>query len=92
MRAPKHTLGPWHVGADGTIVFDKDGWGVASATTFHGRHNGPESAKTNGRLIAAAPELLRVAQMLVEANSPEAVASATQQAHYAIAKATGSDA
>lgn len=43
----------------------------------------------NARLIAAAPDLLAVARLIVDANCPEAVAFAAQQAHAAIAKAEG---
>lgn len=48
----EHTQGPLHVGGDGTIIYDKDGWGVASATVFHGRQE-PGAAQVNARRIVA---------------------------------------
>lgn len=49
----EHTKEPWHTGGDGTIIYDNEGWGVANATVFHSRHNGPEEAKGNARRIVA---------------------------------------
>jgi hypothetical protein len=49
----QHTQGQLHVGGDGTIVYDKDGWGVCNATVFHGRQAGPEVAREHAsRLVA----------------------------------------
>ena len=48
----EHTQGPWHTGGDGTIIYDKDGWGIASATVFHGRQE-PGTAAANARRIVA---------------------------------------
>ena len=95
----KHTTGPWHVSADGKIVYDEQGWAVADATVFHGRHSGVDEAKANARLIAASTDLLESLQSILDAvvfdngraeihlasNSPELSA-----ARAAIAKATGS--
>lgn len=58
-----YTPGPWHVGGNGTIIYDAEGWGVANATVFHGRH--PGAAEANAHLIAAAPELLAALQEVV---------------------------
>ena len=60
----KFTPGPWHAGADARIVYDAAGWAIANAITFHGKH-GAHDAYGNGRLIAAAPDLLA---MLAEAH------------------------
>lgn len=49
----QHTQGQLHTGGDGTIVYDKDGWGVLNATVFHGRQAGPETARENARRMAA---------------------------------------
>ncbi|MEO8298765.1 MAG: hypothetical protein ABI574_13260 [Burkholderiales bacterium] len=52
----KHTPGPAHTGGtptNPTIVYDKDGWAICSASTFHGRHDGPATAAANARRIAA---------------------------------------
>lgn len=47
------TKGILHTGGDGTIIYDKDGWGVANSTVFHGRLDGPTSAKENARRLVA---------------------------------------
>lgn len=48
----QHTQGQLHTGGDGTIIYDKDGWGVASATVFHGRQE-PDTSKENARRLVA---------------------------------------
>lgn len=60
-----HTPGPWRVGGDGTIIYAPDGFAVANATVFHGRH--PGAAPANARLIAAAPDMLAELERLAEA-------------------------
>ena len=89
----KHTSGPWHAGADARIVYDAAGWTIVNATTFHGRH-GADDAYGNGRLIAAAPDLLA---MLVEAHDiidaigqPE-TAEVAARMRATIAKARGDE-
>ena len=53
----KHTPGPWHTGGkDGRIVYAADGFAVADATVFHGRHRAKDAAPTetqNARRIVA---------------------------------------
>ena len=63
----KFTPGPWHVGEgpQAQIVYDKDGWGVASATVFHRKHE-PGSTLHNAKLIAAAPDLFYVLKATVD--------------------------
>lgn len=61
----KHTPGPWHIGADGRIVYDVDGWAVSNAVTFHGRHS-ERDAFSNARLIAEAPAMLEALKNLLE--------------------------
>lgn len=56
-----YSPGPWHVGGNGTIVYDANGMPVASATVYHARAE-PEMARSNARLIAAAPALLQSLQ------------------------------
>lgn len=86
-----HTPGPWRAVEwtchDATSVLAGDRQQIAECSGF-GRDT-RESAIADARLIAAAPELLAVAQLLVQANCPEAVAFATQRAHAAICKAIG---
>lgn len=64
MSESKFTPGPWHVG-DGneTIVYDANRWAIASATTFHRKHE-DGSSEANAKLIAAAPELLEALEAL----------------------------
>jgi hypothetical protein len=61
----KHTFGPWHTGGDGTIVYAPDGFAVANAVVFHGRH-GDGEAEANARLMAAAPDLLAKCGMALD--------------------------
>lgn len=48
----EHTKGPLHVGGNGTILYAEDGWAVANATVFHGRHE-PDESQANARRLAA---------------------------------------
>lgn len=51
----EHTKEPWHTGADNKldlIIYDKDGWAISNAITYHGHHLVDE-AKSNARLIVA---------------------------------------
>lgn len=83
--AAQPTPGPWHTGGDGTIIYAADGWAVASATVFHGRHGGRAEAKADARLIAAAPELLGALRAIAKRDRLIDYASI----RAAIAKATG---
>ncbi len=82
MSNTKHTPGPWrHAGHDyaqGThiTVYCEQGTNVASVTKSPWTGNkGPSAAKylevaeANARLIAAAPELLRVAELAATLNT-----------------------
>lgn len=63
----KHTQGPWHTGGNGDrIIYAADGFAVADATVFHGRHEGEHGA--NARLIAAAPEMFETLQRIATAD------------------------
>ncbi len=96
MSNAKHTPGPWHtgIGKAGRIIYAADGFAVADATVFHGRHQGDGPSTTeveNARLIAAAPELLAA----LEAITNESVclkAAIVEQARAAITKAKGEEA
>lgn len=63
-KTQKHTPGPWHVGSGkhDFIVYDAEGWAVASAAVYHQRNQGCEAS--NARLIASAPDLLAALEML----------------------------
>lgn len=60
----KHTLGPWEakLGPDGDSwdIIGGDGLPVAEITPPHGCHQTPRTREKNARLIAAAPDLLKV--------------------------------
>lgn len=63
-----HTPGSWHVGtAAPSIIYALDGFAIANAVTYHGRHGGIETMQANARLIAAAPELLDVLKRFISA-------------------------
>lgn len=51
----EHTKGPWHVGgAHGRIIYAADGYAIADATVFHGRHgDAVETATANAARIVA---------------------------------------
>ena len=94
----KHTPGPWVAKFEEAYYVTGPDLGrvammmnLKGAHGLGGRRSGEESA-ANARLIAAAPELLEVVRLFVDANCPEARAFAAQRALYAIAKATGSEA
>jgi hypothetical protein len=86
-----HTKGTWRQGGDGSAVFSG---ARLVASVFPMADENAEELKANVRLIAAAPELLKELQELVEAyadgepNWKQIVSSASA----AIAKATGEQA
>lgn len=87
-----HTPGPWHVGTGKatTIVYAADGYAVANATTYHGRHDQP--AEANAALIAAAPDMLTALQMVDRWASGYGTATQSEMRQWvraAIAKAEG---
>lgn len=63
MTSTTHTPGPWRLAASGDIV-TTEGYPVASLSAA-GADSLAQEAQ-NGRLIAAAPELLRVARLALE--------------------------
>lgn len=90
----KHTPGPWHVDPkapeesffEDVSILRHDGLAVAVAV-----HNGdvlPPEPEANARLIAAAPDLLAVAQKVVN-NWGDLHHKDLMQLRAAIAKATG---
>ena len=96
VSAAKHTPGPWRTinrFQDKVDVVHEAGAKIGGASLVVARvivrDSWLEEQMANARLIAAAPELLEVARLLVEANCPEAVALATQRAHAAITKTRG---
>ena len=81
-----HTPGPW-------VVYDDSNDGKTNRIEIAARgktiariyHSVPEEDLPNGRLIAAAPDLLSALQTMLNANTM----TAKLVAHAAIAKATG---
>ena len=62
-RSKRHTPGPWYVERDGGSPYILDSeklYRVADVVSFH--------PSADARLIAAAPDLLDVARMLIEVN------------------------
>jgi hypothetical protein len=97
----QHTPGPWivpHFARDEVkcncgYVFSEFQHGMGSICDVnHGAEDEPvEIAKANARLIAAAPDLLRVAELLVDwLDEEEGAHRLCDVARTAIAKATGS--
>ena len=89
----KFTPGPWHAGADARIVYDAAGWAIANAITFHGKH-GAHDAYGNGRLIAAAPDLLATlvdAHDIIDAIGQPKTAKVAARMLAVIAKARGDE-
>ena len=89
----KFTPGPWHAGADARIVYDAAGWAIANAITFHGKH-GAHDAYGNGRLIAAAPDLLATlvdAHDIIDAIGQPETAEVAARMRATIAKARGDE-
>lgn len=88
----KHTKGPWHVSekAMKPIIYDADGWAIADARTFHGKH-GDDEAIANANLIAAAPDLLAaLCEYMIMGVGKCTIGKATaDKALAAINKATG---
>lgn len=62
MTSTTHTPGPWH--HDRRDILTSDGRCIAEVCS--GGADSLEEADANGRLIAAAPELLRVARLALE--------------------------
>lgn len=70
-----HTPGPWKYHSAGVMVMDGDGqtsiadirgWGTLEKR--HGEQKAMQIQDANGRLIAAAPEMLRIIQRLATAD------------------------
>lgn len=72
-----HAPAAWHVGGDGTIVYDAAGMPVANATVYHARSE-PDSARRNAVLIAAAPDLARLLSELTDAPAEKRAALCTK--------------
>lgn len=86
MSAAQHTPGPWHACDSRVFAFPFNR--LIADVCPEGIGAGlDDEDRANRDLIAALPELLEVARLLVGANCPEAVAFATQRAHAALAKA-----
>lgn len=96
MSAAQHTRGPRHTGGHAgveMVIYDKDGWAIADARPYHSKRTFPE-AQANAQLVAAAPELLEVLQLVAPELRGLAFASSTAAELVAkidavLAKATG---
>lgn len=91
MEQVKHTPGPWEYGEERglcrEIHADNGPELYAIAQT---RHGDPEICEANARLIAAAPELLDVAQSILADDMVQYLpAEYVEKVRAAIAKATG---
>jgi hypothetical protein len=83
-----HTAGPWEFSSDGIWATSPWNARVKIATvTFFASMNAIDE-KANGRLIAAAPDLLEAVEYLLSAHG-EQIHDACDMAHKAVAKARG---
>lgn len=83
----KHSTGPWKFKADG--VFGNDGK-MEDCVCELSKNWGYETYQANGRLVAAAPDLLQVVYnflSLQEGMDPETTKEVINDAYAAIAKA-----
>lgn len=64
MNAATHTPGPWRLDAEQGAILAPD-WKPVAFVSFHAADSLAQET-ANGRLIAAAPELLRCAEMALE--------------------------
>lgn len=95
MSGDKHTVGPWEYHKSAMIVMDESGQmsvcdirGFGSLQNALGCEGAAEVMDANGRLIAAAPDLLKSLRELVSSTGDkEAVAGAVA----VIRKATGKE-
>lgn len=59
------TAGPWHVGGNlALIIYAEDGYAIADAKTYHGRHGGIPVAQANARAIAEVPAMVQALREL----------------------------
>lgn len=88
----KHTPGPWRLDPCWDIIGNTDqGTGVVCDVT-HGAYFQPGEAEANGRLIAAAPELLDALQAVLKLEPPlqsKKEMAAWNRVRRSIAKAEG---
>lgn len=86
----KGTKGPWHHGEYGHVVNE---FGTAVCQTFSKQEQDYANAKSNGKLIAAAPNLLKAANAAYtairhETNPSNSMLDAYNMLEQAIKKAT----
>lgn len=89
MSGAQHTPGPWKQSRNNPLRVVSAGKHRETANRLTPATVAVFERAEDAALASATLDLLTVAQLLVQANCPEAVAFATQRAHAAIAKATG---
>jgi hypothetical protein len=95
MTAAAHTPGPWQ--SDGQFIVAPDPSGIHPdiyiaemvETDDEGRMAASEQQAANATLIAAAPDLLEAAQLVLERWSTGDLADAVRQLDGAVSAATG---
>jgi len=89
MTGPSHTPGPWVDNVDGVVVVDKPGRWREIIADVHANPLEANNRSANTLLIAAAPDLLKALEGLLDALPSATTHPAIQAAHAAIAKAKG---
>ncbi len=96
MTQTTHTPGPWILekGKAHDLIVDKDGTPIAEINTFIGPF-GRDENNANAHLIAAAPELLRAIELIINSDMAQReedegnISTELSIARAAYAKATG---
>lgn len=87
----KHTPAPWKIidGMSSLRVIGADGYAVAAVRAKYRTQEHWATQRANAALIAAAPDLLEVARLVLDTATIETSVGLVEAARAAIAKATG---
>jgi hypothetical protein len=88
----KHTPGPWNYDRSGYSLYVNSGRELVTALSMDGKRL--ETSEANARLIAAAPDLLKALNTILNIcllDNGHWAKTIEREAHEAIAKATGGE-
>ena len=83
----KHTPGPWNYDRSGYSLYVNSGRELVTALSMDGKRL--ETSEANARLIAAAPDLLALAERIARLPEHGHYLALIDEARAAISKATG---